>query len=1028
MNYLFRILLYSILLLCCRPAHAVPYTTQLLHFSIKNGFPSNNVYCVLQDHNGYLWFATDNGVVKYNGYYFKIFNTESGLPGNDVWKLFEDSYGRIWLHAYTYEIGYIENDHYSRLPLATSRAVIVPQDIMEKYGVVVFYYNRNKVLPTLVFAGKDFVYEVPVSPLQIWQLTEAGYLYGFMRNDSRIYRFNIFRPGDGAAYIHYVKDLRYKFLYQNRLLNERAKYYVAYDNGASAIGLHNVFTDSTRIAYVSELLGGESDETIYNLADIHNGYRFATNKRVGECSYAFDNIRNDTVSYAVARHAQIAYSIRARNRDDWYTTTTQGIFHHVVIPALFSRLHVPQLPPDVTLIDQGSHGRLYWQDKLTNAVYESDTAGHVVRLFENCGRLFSVMEPAGDSATCFSFTSGIYELNRKKNSYLFLMDRFRHVILNNADFLHSKEKVPEVLTTPVEKSYFKNQRRLLGLGHNTFMSVGLSSVYFFRLQDTGMTVWNINNERYSNLFYDSMYRRCVLYNDNKIALCEPLSMQFSYLTADMLSAVGIQDIEQIKPDGHGNFFIKTGYELFVYTASGGGLRKLSAGVNLSGCKILPYGDHVFIAGPFGIGCMGNAGMGMLTPMRVSANVKSLFYHRLHDIAATGNGDILLSTDNGIYSVPVSSMTDNPQLLQPGGNRLFRLLLSVPYQKNIAGGDTLVIDQGADKLTLNTINYYGNGAVSYAYRVEGLQDDWQQSASGEIILSRLKPGVYWKVICTVKDDVWRSRPVVFYVYHPLYWWQTRLWQILFWIAGIVLFLLILLCVFLLARYSVARTNEKKRLLTDLELRAIHAQINPHFIFNTLSTALYFIHRKEVDKAYTHVNKFSHLLRAYLKSSRNRYVTLAEEIGMIRKYIELQQARFEERFDFNIDVENRIPAANIQIPSLLLQPLVENAITHGLFHKQAKERGLLEIRFYEGSNSNELICEIEDNGVGRIKAAEISRDSIAEERESYGSKLTDELISIFRQYEQMNIDIEYIDKTEPETGTIVKLTIKNIRYVA
>lgn len=1028
MKHLLPYLLYSILLLLPAGVKAAPHGTQLLHFSIKNGFPSNNVYSVIQDRHGYLWFATDNGVVKYNGYSFKIFNTESGLPANDVWKLFEDSYGRIWLHAYTYEIGYLENDRYYKLPLSESKTVISPLDIMEKNGIVVFSYLRNKVVPTLVLTGRNFTFELPVSPRQIWQITESGLLYLVMPDRERIYRLDIFNPQAPPVFVHRIKDLPYRFASQNRMFNEKLPYYVTYDNGGTTIGLHNMSTDSDRIAYVPEVLQGESDETIYTIGDSHPGYWFITNRRVGTCNYNFTEVKNDTVSFAVARQAQIAFTLKAKNGDNWYTTTSQGVYHHVSVPALFEREETLVLPPDAVVVGCDRYCNLYWQDKLTSNVYITDTSGHMNRLpFEGCGRLLSVMDSYNDSLMYFSFSTGIYEMDRKNNHYLLFLDKFRHVVLQNSEFLNLKQK-SDVFTTPSEKNYFRNQRKLLRVGKNDFIGMGLAAVYYFHAQDTDMMVWTINNERYSNLFYDSMYRRCVLYNDNKIAICETPTMSFRYFTADGLGRLGIHDIEQILSDRHGNFFIKTGFELFVYTPAKGLFRQLASGVNLANCRVLLYDDYIFIAGPFGIGYMKNDPGNRAAQLHVSVNVKNLFYHRLNDMVITTPGKILLNTDNGLYTVSIDEILHERDLLRPTVNAPFHLLLSSPYQTNVYNGDTLVIKQGPDKVTLNTINYYGNGPVSYSYQIADLQDEWQQSASGEIIISRLKPGAYVKVACVMKDDVWRSFPLSFYIYRPLLWWQTKVWQTIFWVAGITVFLLILLSVFLLTRYSVARTNEKKRLLTDLELRAIHAQINPHFIFNTLSTALYFIHRKEVEKAYTHVNKFSHLLRAYLKSSRNRYVTLADEISMIRKYIELQQARFEERFDYSIEVENRIPAANVQIPSLLLQPLVENAITHGLFHKELKEQGLLKIRFYQGTGADELICEIEDNGVGRVKAAEISKDSIAEERESYGSKLTEELISIFRQYEQMNIDIVYTDKQAPETGTIVKLTIKNIRYVA
>ena len=112
-------------------------------------------------------------------------------------------------------------------------------------------------------------------------------------------------------------------------------------------------------------------------------------------------------------------------------------------------------------------------------------------------------------------------------------------------------------------------------------------------------------------------------------------------------------------------------------------------------------------------------------------------------------------------------------------------------------------------------------------------------------------------------------------------------------------------------------------------------------------------------------------------------------------------------------------------MLLQPLVENAINHGLFHKSGS--GLLILKFLQGANNTELICIIEDNGVGRKRAGEIKLERIVE-KESHGTRLTQQLIQIYKDYEHMDIFLEYTDKPEPETGTIVKLTIKNIKYVA
>src|SRR5690606_2025385 len=152
--------------------------------------------------------------------------------------------------------------------------------------------------------------------------------------------------------------------------------------------------------------------------------------------------------------------------------------------------------------------------------------------------------------------------------------------------------------------------------------------------------------------------------------------------------------------------------------------------------------------------------------------------------------------------------------------------------------------------------------------------------------------------------------------------------------------------------------------------------------------------------------------------NKYVSIADEIATLNNYVALQQVRFENKFDYQLHVDEQIATETIKIPSLLLQPLVENAINHGIFHK-AEGKGLLSVSFEINNEQNELICTIEDNGVGRAASKQINRNSMLK-RESFGSDLVKDLINIFNKYEQMQISIAYIDKTAPETGTKIILT--------
>jgi len=211
--------------------------------------------------------------------------------------------------------------------------------------------------------------------------------------------------------------------------------------------------------------------------------------------------------------------------------------------------------------------------------------------------------------------------------------------------------------------------------------------------------------------------------------------------------------------------------------------------------------------------------------------------------------------------------------------------------------------------------------------------------------------------------------------------------------------------------------------ELELKAIYAQLNPHFIFNTLNSALLLVKKNKMEEAYTHISTFSRLLRSYIKSSRNKLISIAEEVSNLKDYIELQQTRFKNKFEYVLYVENTIQQEKIMIPSLLIQPFVENAINHGILPK--KESSHLKIIFKMPEGKNEIICMIDDDGIGRRRSRE-SKEGKEVKDASYGDLMIKELVNIFNKYEQMNIEINYTDKEDTATGTIVTIRIKNLHY--
>jgi PAS domain S-box-containing protein len=207
--------------------------------------------------------------------------------------------------------------------------------------------------------------------------------------------------------------------------------------------------------------------------------------------------------------------------------------------------------------------------------------------------------------------------------------------------------------------------------------------------------------------------------------------------------------------------------------------------------------------------------------------------------------------------------------------------------------------------------------------------------------------------------------------------------------------------------------------ELELRALQMQMNPHFVFNALNSIQSYIMSHDALTANNYLSKFAHLIRLFLDSSRSRFISLEEEVRLLKLYIELEKLRFTEKFDFEIVLDANV-SKYFEIPTMILQPFVENAINHGLRYK--KEKGLLSIRFYY--EAHYLICKIEDDGVGRKRAEKIQAKS-SKGYKSQGLKITAERLMAYNKINEANIDFSVNDKiantTDPnaEVGTVIEI---------
>jgi len=311
-------------------------------------------------------------------------------------------------------------------------------------------------------------------------------------------------------------------------------------------------------------------------------------------------------------------------------------------------------------------------------------------------------------------------------------------------------------------------------------------------------------------------------------------------------------------------------------------------------------------------------------------------------------------------------------------------------------------------------------IRYAYRLSEVDSNWTYTSSRNVVFNFLQPGSYtFELKACNNNNVWSSTLAFpFTIRHPF--WQT------WWFRVSILFLAGLM-IYGLFRRRIKALKVKadiKQQMTELEAKALRAQMNPHFIFNSLNAIQELIITKNFTEAYQYLSSFSKLLRMVLNNSEKNLIPLSAELEMNRHYLELESLRFKQSFHYELQVDPQIDEETTLVPSLLLQPFIENAIWHGLMHKDGEKR--LAVSFTE--ENERLVCRIEDNGIGRERSAAIRAGKIGSVHlESKGMILSQQRIETLNQQLKENLSIQVDDIKDAEghaTGTLVIIIIPKL----
>ena len=372
---------------------------------------------------------------------------------------------------------------------------------------------------------------------------------------------------------------------------------------------------------------------------------------------------------------------------------------------------------------------------------------------------------------------------------------------------------------------------------------------------------------------------------------------------------------------------------------------------------------------------------------------------------------LLATNNGIVSI----QRIHEDLNTDQGKLVFQIdrINNRKVDKQQEYNVRLPYKDRTLKMRYHSVIFKRTKTFSYEYFFDYLGDHKNSTNERQLTFNSLSPGKHKMRIRALDGTGNTSDWVNINVSVSYPWWRS--WPFIS-ILSIISFLII----YVLYRWNEKRVNNQlsfTRKMAELEFNALQSQMNPHFVFNALNSIQNLVISGKIEQADLYLSKFSKLLRLFLEGSRNKFIPLEEELLIIENYLEIEKLRFGEKLNYKIDNHLNKIDRKILVPATIVQPFVENALVHGLFHKKESGHLSIDIRY----KNETVIITIEDNGIGREAARGLSNKKIHRSR---GMEIIDDKFEILRKTEDFDASYKIEDiKEENLTGTRVILKLKN-----